>query len=187
MGMNEKAQRFNAIKMIDGATGCSMSHLKVLQDALTNNMDHVLVMEDDITFIEPETLKTQFNKFILKHGENWDVILLGGNIRDYDEIDETCVKANKCGTTTGYIVNGHYIQILIDNIKKGINYLMRRPLYPNLYAIDVFWVGLQTKHNWYLIIPLTVVQMENYSDIEKRVTNYTKAMTKNIKPCDRNL
>ena len=27
------AQRFNAIKMENGAIGCSMSHLKILQDA----------------------------------------------------------------------------------------------------------------------------------------------------------
>lgn len=29
-----KAERFNAIKMENGAIGCSMSHLKLLQDAL---------------------------------------------------------------------------------------------------------------------------------------------------------
>ena len=180
MGMKEKAVRFNAIKMIDGAIGCSMSHLNVLNDAIENKLDHVLVMEDDITFIEPQTFKTQFNKFILKHEANWDVILFAGNIREYDDVDETCIKAKKCGTTTGYLVNGHYIRTLRDNIKKGLNYLMRRPLYSNLYAIDVFWVGLQPKDKWYLIIPLTVVQMENYSDIEKRVTNYTQAMRKYI-------
>ena len=35
------------------------------------------------------------------------------------------------------------------------------------YAIDKFWFGLQGIHNWYLITPLTVVQREDYSDIEK--------------------
>ena len=173
----EYITRFNAIKMIDGAVGCSMSHLKILQDAVTNNLDHILIVEDDITFLEPETLKTQFNKFITNHGTNWDVILLGGNVIEYNTIDETCVKVQKCLTTTGYLVNGHYIQTLVDNIKAGLSYLIKRPLYKNLYAIDVFWFGLQQKHNWYLIIPLTVIQMEDYSDVEKKITNFTKSMT----------
>ena len=30
--------------------------------------------------------------------------------------------------------------------------------------------------NWYLITPLTVTQREDYSDIEKRQTNYTRVM-----------
>ena len=46
----ENITRFNAIKMINGAVGCSMSHLKILQDAMSNNLDHVLIVEDDITF-----------------------------------------------------------------------------------------------------------------------------------------
>jgi glycosyl transferase family 25 len=32
-------ERFNAIKMENGAVGCSMSHLKILDDAVKNNWD----------------------------------------------------------------------------------------------------------------------------------------------------
>ena len=174
----ENVERFNAIKMDNGALGCSMSHLKVLQNALAQKWDHILIVEDDITFLEPDIFKTQFNKFITNHGTNWDVILLGGHVLEYSDIDETCVKVQKCLTTTGYLVNGDYIQTLIDNIKSGITYFIKRPLYKNLYAIDVYWFGLQQKHKWYLIIPLTVIQMEDYSDVEDRVTNYMKLMTK---------
>lgn len=172
-----KFDRFNAIKMDNGALGCSMSHLKVLQNAVEQKLEHILIVEDDITFLEPDIFKTQFNKFITNHGTNWDVILLGGHVLEYNDIDETCVKVQKCLTTTGYLVNGHYIQTLVDNIKSGITYLIKRPLYKNLYAIDVYWFGLQHKHNWYLIIPLTIVQMEDYSDVEKKITKYTKLMT----------
>ena len=49
-----QAERFNAIKMQNGAVGCSMSHLKILQDARTKKLDHVLIMEDDISFLDPE-------------------------------------------------------------------------------------------------------------------------------------
>ena len=46
-----------------------------------------------------------------------------------------------------------------------------------IYAIDKYWFRLQEKHTWYLIVPLTVVQKEDYSDIEKKQTNYTRVMT----------
>ena len=45
-----------------------------------------------------------------------------------------------------------------------------------LYAIDMYWKHLQSKDNWYLLYPLTVTQYENYSDIEKRNTNYNHLM-----------
>jgi hypothetical protein len=36
---------------------------------------------------------------------------------------------------------------------------------------------LQQKDKWLLITPLTVVQRVDYSDIERKMTNYRKAMT----------
>jgi hypothetical protein len=45
-----------------------------------------------------------------------------------------------------------------------------------IYAIDKYWFLLQDKDLWFLITPLSVVQREDYSDIEKRRTNYTKIM-----------
>jgi glycosyl transferase family 25 len=113
-----KANRFNAIKMANGAIGCSMSHLKILEDAKKNNLDHVLIVEDDITFLDSKLFKNQINKFLEIHENNWDVVLLAGNnMPPYDKIDDTCVKVSRCQTTTGYLVNGHYIKVLISNVK----------------------------------------------------------------------
>ena len=175
IGIN--ATSFNAIKMDDGAIGCSMSHLKILQDAHKNNLDHVLIIEDDITFLQPDLFKSQINRFFELHENNWDVILLAGNnMPPYINVDETCVKVSRCQTTTGYLVNGHYINKLAQNIKMGLTNLLNNPKDKFKFAIDKFWFLLQNSDNWYLIIPLTVVQYEDYSDIEKKVTNYTKMM-----------
>jgi hypothetical protein len=65
---------------------------------------------------------------------------------------------------------------LIENIKTGIKKLMDYPDKHVLYAIDKYWFNLQKKDKWYLIIPLSVTQREDYSDIEKRATNYSRAM-----------
>jgi len=177
LNMRLKGERFNAIKTTNGAIGCSMSHLKILQNAINNNLDHIMIIEDDITFTEPDLFKHQINKFFELHGNKWDVILLAGNnFPPYKQIDDTCIKVSRCQTTTGYIVNGHYIKVLAQNIKMGLTHLLNKPNERNKYAIDKFWFILQNASNWYLIIPLTVVQREDYSDIEQKVVNYTKVM-----------
>jgi glycosyl transferase family 25 len=173
-----QADRFNAVKMDDGAIGCSISHLKILQYAIKHELEHILIVEDDITFLDPELFKTQFNKFIELHGDNWEVILFAGNnMPPYEKTDETCIKVSKCQTTTGYLVNGHFIKALEQNIKMGLSKLIERPNERDKFAIDKFWFVLQNASKWYLITPPTVVQRQDYSDIEKRVTNYTKLMT----------
>ena len=171
------AERFNAVKLADGRLGCSMSHLKCLSKAKENNWDHVLICEDDIEFLNPGLFINQMNKFLSRHN-NWDVVLLAGNnvppyIRDGDE----CVKVTQCQTTTGYLVNGHYFDTLIGNIKNGIVNLIKEPNNHFKYAVDKYWFSLQQKDDWYLITPLTVVQREGYSDIEKKNTNFVRAMT----------
>lgn len=171
-----KGKRFNAIKMVNGAIGCSMSHLKLLQEAVKNELPHILIVEDDITFLEPTLFKNQINKFFELH-DKWDVVLLAGNnMPPYQRMDETCIKVSRCQTTTGYLVNGHYIKALIQNIKMGLTNLLNKPDDKMNFAIDKFWFNLQKVSDWYLIIPLTVIQREDYSDIEKKVTNYEHLM-----------
>jgi glycosyl transferase family 25 len=175
LGLN--VNRFNAIQMKNGAIGCSMSHLKLLQTAVLNDFEHILIVEDDIKFLDPELFKTQFNKFIEAHGNNWDVILLAGNnVPPYTKIDDTCIKVTRCQTTTGYLVNRHYIKTLMQNVKQGLTNLLNRPDDRKQFAIDIFWFNLQFKDRWFLITPLTVVQREDYSDIEERVVNYENLM-----------
>jgi len=173
----KNAERFNAIRLPNGAIGCSMSHLRCLEIALANDWDHVLIVEDDILFLKPNRFVAQFNKFLNRHQTNFDVLLIGGNnLPPYQRIDETCVKVTMCQTTTGYLVQKHYYKALIANIRESIVKLMREPDKHIAYAIDKYWFQLQSKDRWFLITPLTVTQREDYSDIEQRRTNYTRAM-----------
>jgi GR25 family glycosyltransferase involved in LPS biosynthesis len=170
--------------MENGAIGCSLSHLRCLENALKNEWDHVFICEDDLTFLDPNTFIYQIDKF-LKYTDinNWDVLMLGGNIvPPFKQIDNYCVKIERCLTTTGYIVNKHYIPVLIENVKNGITNFLNYPNMKTSFAIDVNWFPLQKKDNWFLITPLTVTQEPGYSDIEKQNTNYKYLMTslKNI-------
>lgn len=168
--------RFNAVKLPNGALGCSMSHLKCLEMAKKSRWPHLLIVEDDIKFNKPELFKKQLNKFLSRH-QSWDVVLIGGNnVPPYQPIDDTCIRVASCQTTTGYLVNGHYFDTLIDNYRTSIKKLIENPELHVMYAIDKYWFHLQKRDNWYLIIPLSVTQREDYSDIEKRPTNYANVM-----------
>lgn len=171
------ATRFNAIKLSNGAIGCSMSHLKCLEIAKENNWDHVMIVEDDILFLNPNVFKNQLNKFLKNHNDFDVVLIAGNNVPPYQKIDDCCIKVYRCQTTTGYIVQKHYYDTLMNNIKEGVKQLIKYPEQHVIYAIDKYWFRLQEKDNWFLITPLTVTQREDYSDIEKRPTNYTRVMT----------
>jgi len=174
IGIN--TQRFKAIKLQNGALGCSMSHLRLLETARNKNWPHILIVEDDILFTDPSLFIQQFNLFLSQH-KDFDVALISGNnLPPYKAIDDTCVQVTKCQTTTGYLVQNHYFNKLIQNYKTGIEKLIKEPEKHKIYAIDKYWFNIQAIDTWYLIIPLTVTQREDYSDIEKKATNYSRAM-----------
>ena len=171
-----KATRFNAIKNANGAIGCSLSHLSLLQYAKKNNLDHILIMEDDIMFLNPQIFIQNLNNFLSKH-DKFDVLLIAGNnMGEYVRIDDNCVKISHCQTTTGYLVKNHYYDKLIDNFKTGIQYFIKNVNLKLQYAIDQYWSNLQCVDNWYLLTPLTVSQKPDYSDIEKKQINYNYFM-----------
>lgn len=177
-------ERFNAICLPsgNGRIGCTLSHLKCLELAKERQYKTVLICEDDTTFTKPALFMKQFRKFMNKHlpmaTNGWDVVLLAGNnVPPYTTVDDTCIKVTHCQTTTCYLVAQHYYDTLINNIKTGLKLLMQEPTKHLFYAIDMYWLHLQKQDCWFLITPLTVVQREDYSDIEKRKTNYAALMT----------
>ena len=181
IGINNP-ERFNAIKCASGAVGCSMSHLKCLLNAKKQNWEHVLIVEDDIAFLNPQLFITNFNKF-LNNCKEWDVVLItGNNVPPYQIIDDNYVRITNCQCATGYFVKNTYFDKLIENFQTGIHQFIKDTTKHKLYAIDMYWKRLQVIDKWFLITPLTVVQREGYSDIEKRHTNYIKLMLDLNKP-----
>ena len=169
-------ERFNAINVKNGALGCSISHLKCIEYAKKNKWSHVLICEDDTEFLEPYLFKKQLNTFLEKN-KSWDVLLLAGNnMLPYFPNDSTSIQVMNCLTTTCYLVKEHYYDILIQNYNEGIMNFMKNPNEKDKYCIDKYWLKLQRTDKWYLLIPLTVIQREDYSDIEHKVTNFKRYM-----------
>jgi GR25 family glycosyltransferase involved in LPS biosynthesis len=176
--MGITGERFQAIRMDNGAIGCTMSHIKCLELAKQRNYPQVFICEDDILFTNPEILKENLAKFEQSpYYDNYNVLILGGNnCPPYEKTSEYCIKVSNCQTTTGYIVKNTYYDTLINNFREGVKLFMKNPDDKKKYAIDIYWKNLQHQDNWYMIIPPTVIQYENYSDIEKCMTNYSNML-----------
>lgn len=175
--MGLKGERLNAIKNKNGAIGCSLSHIKCLQIALKNEWEYVCIIEDDIVFTDKTTFLNSLNNFYNNFKEVWDVVILGGNnCPPFKYINDNLIKVNNCQTTTGYIVNKKYYSTLINNFKNSVSNLMKEQNNKQEYALDIYWKRLQQMDNWYLLTPLTIHQLDDYSDIENRVTTYKDMM-----------
>jgi hypothetical protein len=169
-------ERMNAVKMENGAVGCTMSHIRCLEMAKSRNLPHVFICEDDITFLNPPLLHENLGKFE-NSGFRWDVIIIGGNnAPPFTPISDYCIRIGNNQTTTGYIVKQHYYDTLIKNFRDSALKLMSDPNNKRQYALDIYWKSLQKSGFWYMIIPATVVQYENFSDIEGGNVNYSGLM-----------
>ena len=115
----------------------------------------------------------------MKSEDDWDVLLLGGNVvPPFKLVSPYAIKVSHCQTTTGYIVRNHYYDKMIHNIREGIKLLLQFPKKHFEYAIDKHWLTLQKKDNWFMLYPPMVVQKKGYSDIEKKVVDYESLMLK---------
>ena len=180
VGIVANSHRIRAIKTINGALGCTLSHIRCLEEAIAANTPCVFICEDDITFTDPPLLRQNLAAFLVS-GLAWDVIIIGGNlVASFSEDNRIVLGAAKtgpfcrvanCQTTTGYIVARHYYETLIANFRESAAALARGVLRSEA-AIDMSWKRLQPSGAWYMILPATVTQYENYSDIEERVVQY---------------
>ena len=181
--INIPVERFNAIRLKNGAIGCSMSHVKCLETAKKMKLPHILICEDDIAFTNPYLFKENLAKFEENEEINWDLLIIGGNnVPPFQQVTEYCARVFYCQTTTGYVVKKHYYDTLLQNFKESAKMLMMNPANHSTYALDMYWKRLQRQDFWYMITPATVIQYESYSDIEGRVVNYENAMLDLEKP-----
>jgi len=171
-------QRFAAIQNARGAIGCTMSHIACMKMAIQNKWDHVLVCEDDATIINPGQLVHQVNHFFQRFNDSWDVLLLAGNnYQPFRQESPECIRVANCQTATSYLVRRPYFEKLLANFNEGLKKLIAEPSQQPKYAIDQYWKKLQRTNRWYLIVPISMVQRSDFSDVSNRHVDYTNIMT----------
>ena len=176
IGIKESAERFPAVKMEKGNVGCTLSHIKCIDLAKSRGWPYVFICEDDITFTDPGRFLSSLREFSQSVCE-WNMVIIGGNnCPPFQPITDCYARVFNIQTTTGYIVNSNYYDILLKNLKEGLSKLMREPEKKKQYSLDIYWKTLQSTGLWFLITPPTVIQYYDYSDIEEKVVDYGPMM-----------
>ena len=67
-------ERINAVKSKVGGIGCTLSHIRCLEEAKQRGYEQVFICEDDIKFTDPELFKQQLQKFSNNKEIQWDVL-----------------------------------------------------------------------------------------------------------------
>ena len=165
-----------------------MSHISVLKEAIKNNLDYVCIIEDDIKITYPEYVLFTINEIMksdypvncpVNCAVKWDVIIIGGKIIEETEFykgassNKLYNKLIECQTMTGYIVNSHYYQTLLDNFTEGLNKFLRDKD-DSKYAIDIYWKSLQINDLWFVPKYKYVGQYSGFSDIVSLLINYNQ-------------
>lgn len=176
----ENIERFPAINHSIAELGCTLSHIQCLEIAKERKYPFVFICEDDIQFLNPQLIQENLQKFWEQPpADGWDVLILGGNnFQPYETFSDYAIHIHFCATTTGYIVAQHYYDILLENFKQSAQLLETDTTQASSYAIDVLWRKLQKPKDsrWYMLVPATVSQRPTYSDIMKKIVDYSEWM-----------
>jgi len=169
---SNKYERFSAVYHSEiGGVGCGRSHIQVLRLAKERGYKRILVLEDDFMFTisKPDFYEAMEN---LKQLDHYDVCLLSANVIQYKEYDKSTFfqKVIEAETTSGYIINEHYYDKLIDIFENATN-MFELTNSHWLYAIDVAWKSLQLTDDWYVFNPRIGKQRPSYSDCGNTFSN----------------
>jgi len=163
-------ERFAAIKQANGAIGCTMSHIAVLERAKAEGWPSVLIVEDDFAWRNKEAGLPVLERLLKKP---YDVIVLTAtyiHIATHTKVD---LRLQSCQTTTAYVVAAAYYDTLLANYKEGLAALQAGGDY-RVCALDQYWKRLQVRDRWFIVQPILGIQRPGYSDIEGRVVNYVR-------------
>jgi len=124
-------ERVNAVKAKVGGIGCTLSHIRCLEEAKKRGYEHVFICEDDITFTNPELFKRQLQQFWDNNDIQWDVLIVGGNVvPPYQRVGDYCARVFNSQTTTGYVVKRGMYDVFLENFKESAQMQMKFPGQP---------------------------------------------------------
>ena len=188
---DSKVHRLSAVKRKWGALGCSLSHIACLEFIIKNGWKRTLVLEDDAGFEKDRWLTgiEDVNKMIESSGNSdtdskWDVIFLGGFVRDpngptkteYENLWRT--KNTSC--THAYIIRGDYAKKLLDHTETAVQMMMKYPSNQKQYNLDNAWSQLMAMDRWFITLPTLAYQRESFSDIEGANANSAQPLRGNV-------
>lgn len=163
--------RFEAISKEDGALGCVLSHIKVLEEWDIKQHKYLLICEDDVQFqssiYEFANLTQHFIEDI-----NLDVLCLGFNNYNQIEYNSLFYLTSNTQTTSCYLLKFHMRDIILSNFKSSAKLLESNiDRYFNI-EMDQVWKLLQSKFMFVIPKNRFAIQRISFSNIANRITNY---------------
>lgn len=162
-----RVKRFSAIKHDDGRIGCIQSHLSILKISKEKNLDNVLILEDDVHFINQPLIS--LNKAISQIDIPWYLLYLGANT--HCKLNK--IKPNLLQLKTGYSTHAiAYNKLSYDKIIDDLCKINKISCMSDI--LDVYLSDkIQPHHLCLLLNPIIATQSSGFSDIEKRVVDYS--------------
>lgn len=149
---------------INGAIGCSKSHILALEHFVNTGYEKCLILEDDFEFTQTSEYVNNILSQFFREVPNYDVLMLSGNtLSEINTYNSIVTKIIDSQTASGYSVHRNFGRILLDNFKEGLFYLESTNI-NHEYSIDIYWKRLQPISNWYCLKPKIGKQMKSYSD-----------------------
>jgi hypothetical protein len=180
----EKIKRISGVYLKErGHLGCSLSHIKVLEDfiASDSSIQNALIMEDDFEWSQPLPVVQKILHDSYSIPDGWDVCMVAGSERDVVKSEHSFLrKVNACSTTSGFWVNRSFALTLLRNFKEGVKLLeksynegTKETPYRGEFAVDQYWFSLQKSTPlWFITDPKLGKQRESFSDIERSMVDY---------------
>jgi hypothetical protein len=167
-----KTIRQSGVKKSNGALGCALSHVKVLEDFLSDpTRELLIVVEDDcrflISFSELSMLLTEFLS-----AQELCVLVICPSVQGLRiQFSKNLDVSNNIQTTACYAVKRNFAPILLENFKESVTKLeLGSPR--NHSAIDINWKKLQQRFLFAIPRKRIAFQEPSYSDIENRLVDY---------------
>ena len=152
--------------------GCSLSHLKAIQNAKDLGLKNVLIFEDDAFIIEEnlEVFKEALKE--LETLPKWDMLFLGANaLAPIQQIAPHIGKLTGAFCAHAYAVNAHFYDKLLEykfeQFRIFDEYLFNEMRNPN--------------YNIYTVLPITAIQYDSFSTIEGKNVEYRDVLINSYK------
>lgn len=143
-------ERFSAIKHEIRDVGRGQSHISILKLAKERNYSTIIIFEDDFSFtVTKDELYKQLGYL---NGVYMDACLLSGDytIHNITNMTPNLYRLLNSQSTSGYLINCRYNEVLIECFQTAIDQLERTKQY-NLYAIGIAWHRLHATDPWYTL------------------------------------
>lgn len=143
----------------NGAYGCLLSHLRVVEEARLRRRSNILIFEDDVEF--DVLFREKFARYARQLPPDWDMLFLGAFLRsDPLPVSQHVHRVRDANSTFAYALNHTVFDEFIASNSRALT------------AVDDNNHELQREFNCYCFMPHLAWVKPLYSDAQERFANH---------------